>query len=154
MGTGTIILLIVAGFAAGMLGSMVGIGGGIVIVPILLAMTPLIPGMNPKMATGTSLAMLLPPIGILGAMEYYKKGQVNVTVAGLLCLGFLFGGLVGGKLANSIDKDSMKRFFAVFLLVISIKFLFFDKSSKDKGSAAAPGAANTQTVDSIEKNNH
>ena len=152
MGTGTIILLIVAGFAAGVLGSMVGIGGGIVVVPILLAMTPLIPGMNPKMATGTSLAMLLPPIGILGAYEYYKNGQVNISVAALLCLGFVFGGLVGGKLANHIDKDAMKKFFAVFLLVISIKFLFFDKPPKKGDVPAQPGAADARAMDSMKKN--
>jgi uncharacterized membrane protein YfcA len=132
MTVSTIILLLIVGFAAGMLGSMVGIGGGIVVVPALLAMAVLIPGMNPKMATGTSLAMLLPPIGILGVWQYYKAGQVNLTVAGILCLGFVFGGFFGAKVAVNMDKDTVKKFFAIFLLLISIKFLFFDKSEKSK----------------------
>lgn len=129
MTTTTIILIIITGLAAGILGSLVGIGGGIVVVPALLAMSALIPGMNPKMATGTSLAMLLPPIGILGVMQYYKHGNVNLTVAGLLCVGFVFGGYIGGRWANTIDKDTLKKIFAVFLLLISLKFLFLDKPS-------------------------
>ena len=142
MSTTTIILIIIIGFAAGILGSLVGIGGGIVVVPALLAMTALIPGMNPKMATGTSLAMLLPPIGILGVMQYYKNGNVNLVVAGLLCIGFVFGGYFGGRLANNIDKDTLKKFFAVFLLLISLKFLFFDKSSKKE--PAPPSQSQTK----------
>ncbi len=130
MTTTTIILIIIVGLVAGMLGSMVGIGGGIVVVPALIAMTALIPGMNPKMATGTSLAMLLPPIGLAGVWQYYRNGQVNVTVALLLCAGFVFGAYFGGQIANRMDKDSVKKFFALFLLAISIKFLFFDKPAK------------------------
>lgn len=129
MSTTSIVLLLIIGLGAGVLGSMVGIGGGIVVVPALLAMTPLLPGMNPTMAAGTSLAMLLPPIGILGVMQYYKSGQIDFRIAGLLCLGFVFGAFFGGKIATSIDKETMKRFFAIFLLLISLKLLFFDKSS-------------------------
>lgn len=129
MSATSIVLILLIGLGAGILGSMVGIGGGIVVVPALLAMTPLLPGMNPTMAAGTSLAMLLPPIGILGVMQYYKSGQIDFRVAGLLCLGFVFGAFFGGKIATSIDKETMKKFFAIFLLLISLKFLFFDKSS-------------------------
>jgi uncharacterized membrane protein YfcA len=131
----TIILIIITGFAAGVLGSMVGIGGGIVVVPALIAMSAMIPGMNPKMATGTSLAMLLPPIGILGVVQYYKHGQVNLYVAALLCAGFVFGGWLGGRIAMNIDKDMLKKAFAVFLLLVSLKFLFIDKPSKPAASA-------------------
>ena len=140
MSTTTIILLILVGLMAGMLGSMVGIGGGIVVVPALIAMSPLIPGMNPKMATGTSLAMLLPPIGLLGVWEYYKKGQVDLKVALLLCAGFIFGAFFGGKIASNMDKDAVKKFFAIFLLLISLKFLFFDKpSGKNKNQDRPTG---------------
>ncbi|MEO6831490.1 MAG: TSUP family transporter [Chitinophagaceae bacterium] len=133
MSATSIVLILIIGLGAGILGSMVGIGGGIVVVPALLAMTPLLPGMNPTMAAGTSLAMLLPPIGILGVMQYYKAGQIDFRIAGLLCLGFIFGAFFGGKIATSIDKETMKKFFAIFLLLISLKFLFFDKpSAKNK----------------------
>jgi uncharacterized membrane protein YfcA len=108
---------------------MVGIGGGMVVVPALIAMTALIPGMNPKMATGTSLAMLLPPIGILGVIQYYKAGQANLTVAALLCVGFIAGSYFGAKFALSMEKDTVKKFFAIFLLLVSLKFLFLDKPS-------------------------
>lgn len=138
MSVTTIILIIIVGLAAGILGSMVGIGGGIVVVPALLAMSGLIPGMNPKMATGTSLAMLLPPIGILGVMQYYKNGQVDLKVAALLCAGFIIGAYFGGRIANSIDKDALKKFFAIFLLLISLKFLFLDKPSAKKESSIKP----------------
>ncbi|MBS1644703.1 MAG: sulfite exporter TauE/SafE family protein [Bacteroidetes bacterium] len=138
MSTTTIILLLIIGLGAGMLGSMVGIGGGIVVVPALLAMTPLLPSMNPTMAAGTSLAMLLPPIGILGVIQYYKAGQIDFRIAGLLCLGFIVGAFFGGKIATSIDKETMKKFFAIFLLLISLKFLFFDK---------APAKAKTTTTE-------
>lgn len=140
MSVTAIILLIIIGFAAGALGSMVGIGGGIVVVPALLAMSGLIPGMNPKMATGTSLAMLLPPIGILGVMQYYKNGNVNLWVAALLCAGFVIGGYFGGLWANKIDKDSLKKFFAIFLLLVSLKFLFLDKPSKENSNSQNPNS--------------
>jgi uncharacterized membrane protein YfcA len=136
MTSATLLLIILIGFAAGTLGSMIGIGGGIVVVPALLAMSPLIPGMNPKMATGTSLAMLLPPIGLAGVWQYYKNGQVDIKVALLLCAGFVVGAYFGGMIANRMDKDSMKKFFAIFLLLISIKFLFFDKPAKKETAPA------------------
>ncbi len=140
----TVLLLLLVGFAAGALGSMVGIGGGIVVVPALLAMSALIPGMNPKMATGTSLAMLLPPIGILGVMQYYKAGQVDVKVALILCAGFIVGGYFGGRLATNLDKDTVKRFFAVFLLLISLKFLFLDKPAAKTPPPPAPTQPDTR----------
>lgn len=145
MSTTTLLLLIIIGLLAGMLGSMVGIGGGIVVVPALLAMTPLIPGMNPKMATGTSLAMLLPPIGILGVWQYYKSGQVDLKVAGLLCIGFIAGAYFGGLFATKMDKDAVKKFFAVFLLLISLKFLFLDKPSKKDNDKPAGVQDNTSS---------
>ena len=142
MTTTTIIILIIFGIAAGVLSSMVGIGGGVVVVPALLAMTVLIPGMNPKMAVGTSLAMLLPPIGILGVWQYYKNGQVNIPVALILCAGFIFGAYLGGLFAVKMDKDTLKKFFAVFLLLISLKMLFLDKPSP---KTTVPGENNNTT---------
>ena len=129
----TIILIIIVGLAAGALGSMVGIGGGMVVVPALIAMSALIPGMNPKMATGTSLAMLLPPIGLLGVMQYYKAGQANLLVAALLCVGFIAGSYFGARFALGMKGDTIKKVFAVFLLLVSLKFLFLDKPTPKEG---------------------
>jgi uncharacterized membrane protein YfcA len=136
MSTTTIILLIIVGLAAGALGSMVGIGGGMVVVPALIAMSALIPGMNPKMATGTSLAMLIPPIGILGVIQYYRQGQANLTVAAILCVGFIAGSYFGARLATNMDRETVKKCFAIFLLLVSLKFLFLDKPipKKDRGT--------------------
>ena len=134
----TIILIIIVGLAAGALGSMVGIGGGMVVVPALIAMSALIPGMNPKMATGTSLAMLLPPIGLLGVIQYYKAGQANLLVAALLCVGFIVGSYFGARFALGMKGDIVKKVFAVFLLLVSLKFLFFDKPSTKAESVPNP----------------
>ena len=123
MNTTTVLLLLLTGLIAGALSSLVGIGGGIVIVPVLVIFFHF----DQTKAQGTSLAMLLPPIGILGVWEYYKKGQVDLKVAGLLCLAFLLGSFFGAKLVMGLDKTLVKRFFALFMIAVAIKFLFFDK---------------------------
>ncbi|MBS1775036.1 MAG: sulfite exporter TauE/SafE family protein [Bacteroidetes bacterium] len=119
----TIILLLLIGFATGMLSSMVGIGGGIVIVPALM----LIFGFSQKMAQGTSLAMLLPPIGILGVLIYHKSGNVNWQFAILLIIAFILGSYFGAKWVQGLNTLTVKRIFAVFMLVMAIKYLFLDK---------------------------
>ncbi|MGE5681257.1 MAG: TSUP family transporter, partial [Bacillota bacterium] len=82
-----IILYIILGLAAGVLSGLVGVGGGILIVPSLV----LLFGMTQHQAQGTSLAVLIPPVGILAAMTYYKQGFIDLKVAGLICLGFILG---------------------------------------------------------------
>lgn len=126
MTTTTIIILVIVGIAAGVLGSMVGIGGGIVVVPCLI----LIFGMSQTRASGTSLAMLLPPIGILGVWQYYKKGQVDLKIAAFLCVGFILGGWLGGKIVFAINKNVLKNFFASFLILLGVYFLFVEKYIK------------------------
>ena len=111
------------GLLAGLISSVVGIGGGVVIVPCLV----MILAMSQKSAQGTSLAMLLPPIGILGVMEYYKKGYVDFKVAGVLCIAFLVGSFLGGKVAVGLSDTVLKKIFGVFLLLIAVKYLFLDK---------------------------
>jgi uncharacterized protein len=123
MSAGTIILLVIIGFAAGILSSMVGIGGGLVIVPALV----FIFGFSQKMAQGTSLAMLLPPIGLLAVWEYHKHGNINWTYAVVLILAFIGGSYLGAKWVQSMNTITVKRVFAIFMLLISIKYLFFDK---------------------------
>lgn len=123
MSVTTILLLLLVGILAGMLSSMVGIGGGVVIVPALV----LIFGMSQKMAQGTSLALMLPPIGILAVINYHKQGYVDFKVAAIICITFIVGGYLGSKLVLGLDTVVVKKIFAVFMIIIAVKYLFFDK---------------------------
>ena len=119
-----ILLLLVLGLLAGLLSSMVGIGGGIVIVPALVFLF----AMSQKMAQGTSLVMLLPPIGLLAVINYYKAGYVDFKVSGILIVAFIVGSYFGSKVALNLPETALKRIFGVFLMVLAIKYLFFSKS--------------------------
>ncbi len=114
-----IILLLIVGLAAGVLSGLLGIGGGILIVPCLVFMF----GLSQHTAQGTTLALMVPPIGLLAAWTYYKQGYVDVKVAVLICLGFLFGGLIGAKLAAMIDASLLKRFFGLMMLAVALKMI-------------------------------
>jgi uncharacterized membrane protein YfcA len=114
-----IILLLLLGLAAGILSGLLGIGGGIIIIPCLV----FIFGLSQHAAQGTTLALMVPPIGLLAALEYYKKGYVDLKMAGLICLGFFVGGLVGARLAGQIDATLLKRLFGVLLLITAIKMI-------------------------------
>lgn len=123
MSVNDILLLLMVGFAAGILSSMVGIGGGIVVVPALV----FIFGLSQKTAQGTSLAMLLPPIGILGVLLYHKSGDVRWDYALLLIIAFIAGSYFGAKWVQGLNTIMVKRIFAVFMIVVAVKYLFFDK---------------------------
>ena len=119
----TIILLIVIGLIAGMLSGLVGIGGGIIIVPSLVFFL----GFSQKLAQGTSLGILLLPVGILAVMQFYKAGYVDIKTVWIVSIAFLIGGYFGSKVALFLPQDTVKKIFAIFLLVIAVKMLFFDK---------------------------
>ncbi len=119
----TILGLLALGLVAGMLSSMVGIGGGVVIVPALV----MIFAVSQKTAQGTSLAMLLPPIGVFAVINYYKAGYVDFKLAGILCLAFVVGSYFGSKVALNLQESTLKRIFGVFLMILAVKFLFFNK---------------------------
>ena len=123
MGAETIVILLVIGLSAGMLSGMVGIGGGIIIVPSLVYFL----GFSQHMAQGTSLGLLLPPIGILAVVNYYKKGYIDVKVIVIMCVAFIIGAFMGSKLSLSISEEKLKKIFAIVLLVIAGKMLLFDK---------------------------
>ncbi len=125
MNTGYIIGLLLIGFAAGFMSSMVGIGGGIVIVPALVFLF----AMDQKMAQGTSLLMLSLPVAAVGAYTYYKNGNVNWQASVLLAITFMAGGYLGGKLANALDTAIIKKIFAVFMIIMAMKYLFFDNDT-------------------------
>jgi uncharacterized membrane protein YfcA len=119
----TIIALIVVGLLAGILSGLVGLGGGVIIVPALVFLL----GFSQHQATGTSLGILLLPAGIFAVMNYYKKGFIDVKVVLLIFVGFLVGGLVGSKISLSVNETTLKKIFAIALLLIAGKVLFFDK---------------------------
>lgn len=110
---------VLLGLTAGVFSGLVGIGGGVVLVPALVMMF----GFSQQLAQGTTLAMLVLPVGILGAMEYYRHGHVDVKVVGLLCLGFLIGSLLGAKLAIILPTEVLKRIFGGTLVVFGLKML-------------------------------
>ncbi len=116
----TILILVAIGISAGILGGFIGIGGGILIIPALV----LFLGLSQKEAQGTSLAIMLPPIGLLAAMNYYKAGYINLKYAIIIATAFLIGGYFGSKLAVSINDQVVKKIFAVVLLIVSLKILF------------------------------
>lgn len=119
----TIVGLLLVGVAAGSLSGLVGIGGGIIIVPALAFLL----GFSQHMAQGTSLAVLSMPVVVLGAYEYYRKGHVSIPAALLIAAGFVVGGLLGGRLANALPADTIRKIFGGLLLLLAVKLLVFGK---------------------------
>lgn len=123
MSVQTILLLLLVGLFAGVLSGLVGLGGGVIIVPALVFLL----GFSQHEATGTSLGILLLPAGIFAVINYYQKGYIDVKVVLLIFLGFLAGGWLGSKISLNIPEAALKKIFAVVLLLIAGKVLFFDK---------------------------
>ena len=115
-----IILFTSIGLTAGILSGFFGIGGGIIIIPALIYFC----GFDQLKAQGTSLAVLLPPVGILAFLEYYKKGNVDIKSGIIICITVFIGALFGGKIAQHIPPDILKKGFATLMLLISLKMLF------------------------------
>ncbi len=134
-----IIILLLIGLAAGAMSGLVGVGGGIIIVPCLVFFL----GFSQKLAQGTSLGILLLPIGILGAMQYHKQGFIDFKVIAVISVAFFFGSFLGSKLALSLSQENIKKIFAVVMLLVAIKMLFFDK----KSGAAAAATNQSQAAD-------
>ena len=107
------------GLLAGVLSGFIGVGGGILIVPALV----LIFGFSQHQAQGTSLAILLPPVGILAAWTYYKQGFVDLRVAAIIVAGFIVGGWVGARYATQISNEALGKGFGVVLIAIGVKMI-------------------------------
>ncbi|MCF1713347.1 sulfite exporter TauE/SafE family protein [Flavihumibacter sp. RY-1] len=123
-----LILIIGIGLLAGVLSGLVGIGGGIVLVPALVYFLKY----SQHQAQGTSLGVLMLPVVFLGFYQYYKYAQaqgtpIDLKVVGLLAVGFILGGLLGGKIATRIDGELMKKIFAVLMLYSAVKLLHWDQ---------------------------
>jgi hypothetical protein len=123
----TILILVIIGVAAGILGGLVGVGGGIIIVPSLVYFL----SFSQKSAQGTSLGLLLLPVGIFGVLQYYKQGHVDLKVIAIIAIGFLAGSYFGSKIALSLPQETVKKIFAIMLLLIAFKMLFIDKKVKE-----------------------
>lgn len=126
MSISTLVILLIIGICAGMLSGLVGVGGGIIIVPALIFFL----AFSQKEAQGTSLGILLLPVGILGVIQYYKQGYVDVRVVLLVSLGFLVGNYLGSKFSLSLPEQTLKKIFAIMMILIAVKMIFFDSSSK------------------------
>jgi hypothetical protein len=124
-----ILLIIGIGLLAGVLSGLVGIGGGIVLVPALVYFLKY----SQHQAQGTSLGVLMLPVVFLGFYQYYKYGQANgnpidLKIVGILAIGFILGGFLGGKIATKIDGELMKKLFAILLLYTAVKLLQWDQA--------------------------
>lgn len=116
----TIIGLLAIGVLAGVLSGFVGIGGGILVVPALVYVF----GLTQFMAQGTSLFLMLPPIGILAFVNYYKAGNVNVSYGILIALAFIIGGYLGSKLALRMNENIVKIIFGAIMAYVAFKMMY------------------------------
>ncbi|MDO8432115.1 MAG: sulfite exporter TauE/SafE family protein [Candidatus Binatus sp.] len=118
--------LLALGLAIGILSGVLGLGGGVFLVPALIFLF----GFSQQQAQGTSLAVLVPPIGLFAALEYYRKGLINFSVVGFVCLGFVFGAFIGAFYVDRIPVPVMRRIFGYFMFFISFQMVFTDPDRK------------------------
>lgn len=111
---------IALGLVVGMLSGVLGLGGGIFLVPALVFLFHF----NPYQAQGTSLGVLIPPIGLFAALEYYRKGYIDFSVVGLICIGFIFGAYAGAFFVDRIPVVTMRRIFGFFMFFIALQMVF------------------------------
>ena len=114
------ILFVVLGIITGIFSGILGLGGGVIIIPLLVFFC----GFTQHMAQGTTLAMMVPPIGLVAAWMYYKKGFVNLPAALFICLGFIAGSVLGAQIATHVPGIALRRTFGVVMLLMSLKLIF------------------------------
>jgi uncharacterized protein len=119
MSTSMLLILVVIGIITGVMAGMLGIGGAIIMIPALVFLL----GISQQTAQGTSLAVMLPPVGIIAAYNYYKAGQVNIRFAIILAVFFLVGSYFGSKLALNLPQAVLKKIFGILLLLVAAKML-------------------------------
>ena len=113
-------LYVILGLIAGVSSGFLGIGGGAILIPALVYMF----GLTQHQAQGTTLALMVPPIGLLAAWKYYSQGNVKLNIAVYICLGFFIGGFLGAILVQKVPEVTLRRIFGLFLLAISVKMIF------------------------------
>ena len=114
-----ILSLVLIGILAGVLSGLVGVGGGIIMVPLLVMFF----SFNQHEAQGTSLAVLAVPVTAIAVFNYYKEGQINLKYAAIIAVFFVIGSIVGSKFALTLDQKVLKKIFAVVLVIIAGKML-------------------------------
>ena len=114
-----IMLYTLLGLSAGILSGVIGIGGGVLIVPALVFLF----GFSQQLAQGTTLALLVPPIGILAAWTYYQHGFVNLKVAAFIAVGFIIGSLLGARFAVGVSNPMLEKIFGVTIMLIGLKMV-------------------------------
>jgi uncharacterized protein len=119
MSTSMLLILIIIGLVTGAMAGMLGIGGAVIMIPALVYIL----GISQQTAQGTSLAVMLPPIGVIAAYNYYKAGHVNIKFALILAVFFIVGSYFGSKLALNIPQNVLKKIFGVLLLLVAAKML-------------------------------
>ena len=118
-GVDSIILYLLLGATAGVLSGLLGIGGGIILVPALVVLV----GLTQHEAQGTTLILLTAPFGLLAALTYYQSGYADLKIAAILGIGFFFGAFFGAKIATSVPNIVLEKVFGVALLLVALKFL-------------------------------
>lgn len=113
------VLYLVLGLGVGTLSGLIGIGGGVLITPALIYLF----GFSQHNAQGTTLALLVPPIGLLGAWTYFQQGYVDVRAAALICLGFVFGGLIGAQFAVDMPEQFLRRAFGTAMILLGLRMI-------------------------------
>ncbi|HWP97577.1 MAG TPA: sulfite exporter TauE/SafE family protein [Syntrophomonadaceae bacterium] len=114
-----IIVYVLIGLAAGVLGGIFGLGGGLIVVPALI----FISGFTQLKAQGTSLAVMLPPVGLLAFMTYYRNGNVDLKAGIIICITLFVGAFFGARMAQSVNPDLLRKGFAIFMILVSLKML-------------------------------
>ena len=117
-----VVLLLLIGLAAGMLSGLVGVGGGIIVVPALVFAL----GFTQHQAQGTSLGLLLLPIGIFAVINYYKQGYIDIRVVLIMSVAFILGAYLGSKFALSLPEEIVRKIFAIILFWAGIKMMGWD----------------------------
>lgn len=140
MGGAEIAAMLVLGGLAGILSGMFGIGGGLVIVPALIVVFEL----EPKTAVGTSLFALLLPTGLLGVLEYWRRGEMRLLPGLLIALGLFCGAYLGARITGTISAATMKRVYATFLIIVAIYFLW--SSGRTPARKPIPPQPSTQDL--------
>src|SRR5215213_3948159 len=119
-----VLLLILIGLFAGVLSGLIGVGGGIIVVPALVYFL----GFSQHEAQGTSLGLLLLPVGVLAVANYYKQGYIDVKVVAIMCLAFVVGGWLGSKISLVLSAEMVKKIFAIVLFYTAFKMMGWDSA--------------------------
>jgi len=116
----TILILVIIGLMAGVFGGMFGVGGAIIMIPALVYFL----GVDQHTAQGTSVAIMLPPIGLFAAYNYYKAGEVNIWYAVIIAIAFMAGGYFGSLIALKLPENLMKKIFGILLILVALRMIF------------------------------